>query len=105
VDDKFGPAFIKARERAGLTAGEAARRSGITSGAISYYESGQRVPGASAVWVLADVYGCTIDELLGRHKSPAPLQMTVHSSQPLSDYQRSLIHAFVTLIAGNQKAS
>lgn len=56
--------FTKAREAAGLTMAESARRLGVTTSAVSQWESGQTFPDARRLSEIAAVYGCTVDELL-----------------------------------------
>lgn len=60
--------FAKAREAAGLTMAESARRLGVTTSAVSQWESGQTFPDARRLSEIAAVYGCTVDELLRSRK-------------------------------------
>lgn len=54
------------RELAGLTASELAQRIGVTRAAVSRWEAGLDAPSAARLPLLADVLGCTIDQLYGR---------------------------------------
>lgn len=56
--------FAKAREAAGLTIAEAARKLEITPAAIYQWESGQTFPDAKRLASIAEVYGVTVDYLL-----------------------------------------
>lgn len=58
--------FAAARINAGLSQTEAARRIGVDQSTVSYWESGKKMPRASKLARLADLYGCTVDELFGR---------------------------------------
>lgn len=49
-----------------MTIEEAARRSGIAKSTLGSYETGDRVPKATACVALADLYGVSVDFLLGR---------------------------------------
>lgn len=53
-----------ARERAGITQGELAKRMEVTQGAVSQWEYGQTKPRSGTLSKLADILGCTVDELL-----------------------------------------
>lgn len=54
------------REALGLTQLELCKRLGIGTGQVYGWESGQHLPGAWSLCLLADEFGCTVDELLGR---------------------------------------
>lgn len=56
--------FARARENAGLTIAEAAKKLDITPAAIYQWEKGQTFPEARRLSEIAAVYGCTVDELL-----------------------------------------
>lgn len=55
-----------ARERLGLSQSAAAERASLASSQIHYYETGERGPGLESLLALADAYGITLDELVGR---------------------------------------
>jgi transcriptional regulator with XRE-family HTH domain len=54
------------RERRGLTQAELGTRAGIAAGAISHFETGQRLPSLESLVKLADALECSVDSLLGR---------------------------------------
>lgn len=56
--------FLKARKAAGLTQIQAAQLLGVTDATISQWENGETKPKTSRLAKVAEVYGCTIDELL-----------------------------------------
>lgn len=56
--------FLKARKAAGLTQAQAAKLLGITDATISQWENGETKPKTSRLAKVAEIYGCTIDELL-----------------------------------------
>ena len=62
----FAAAIVAARTNAGYTQTEAARRLGVDQSAVSYWESGKNTPRASMLVKMADLYCCSIDELMGR---------------------------------------
>ena len=58
--------FKEARLQAGLTTVQLAQKMGLTQAAVSQWESGKKVPGIETICRLADLYGVTVDYLLGR---------------------------------------
>lgn len=53
------------RAEADLSQGEAAKMAGINITTLFKYESGDMVPSAEKVFRLAEVYGCTPNDLFG----------------------------------------
>ena len=62
----FGEALKYQREINALSQCELARKTGISQQKISYYESGKHAPPVTDCVILADFYGITLDELVGR---------------------------------------
>ena len=62
--------FREARLQAGLTTVQLAQKMGLTQAAVSQWESGKKVPGIETISRLADLYGVTVDNLLGRDTGP-----------------------------------
>ncbi len=60
-----GARFVAWRKHAGLTQADAPRRLGCTQTCIAGYESGRRFPG-TRLTAMAELYGCAVDDLLGR---------------------------------------
>ena len=58
--------FKGARLQAGLTTVQLAQKMGVTQAAVSHWDAGKKVPGTETLCKLADLYGVTIDYLLGR---------------------------------------
>lgn len=63
--------FATARINAGLSQTEAARRLGVDQSTVSYWETGKKMPRASKLAKMADLYGCTVDDLFGRGRDSA----------------------------------
>lgn len=63
------------RERRGLTQKEVAFELKISVQAVSYWETGERMPSYEKLFQLADLYEASIDQLLGR--------------ESVSDYEKS----------------
>lgn len=56
--------FYNARKAANLTQAQAAKLIGVTDATISQWENGETRPKTSRLAKVAEIYGCTIDELL-----------------------------------------
>ncbi len=57
------------REAAGMSKHELARRMGVTHQAVGSWERGISYPTAAKLLQLADLFHCSVDELLGRDRS------------------------------------
>lgn len=53
-----------AREKAGLTQIQVAEKMKISQSTIACWETGRALPRAENLKLLADILGCTVDELL-----------------------------------------
>ena len=58
--------FKEVRLQAGFTTVQLAQKMGVTQAAVSHWDAGKKVPGTETLCKLADLYGVTIDYLLGR---------------------------------------
>ena len=56
--------FAAARDRAGLTQYEVAKRIGVDQSAVSLWERGKTAPRAALLPRIAALYRCTIEDLL-----------------------------------------
>ena len=63
--EKFCFRLKELRVEKKLSQADLATATGLTQGAITYWETGQRVPNATAVITLARFFGVTTDYLLG----------------------------------------
>jgi transcriptional regulator with XRE-family HTH domain len=61
----FGKRLRCARKRSGLQAVHAAERIGVTADTITRYESGRIFPTIDKVFVMANLYGVSVDWLCG----------------------------------------
>ena len=52
------------RIKAGMTASAVAEKLGVTRQAVFYWEAGINDPQVGKLVALADLFGCTVDELL-----------------------------------------
>ena len=66
---KCSEALKYQREINGCTQSTLAKETGISQQKISYYESGKHSPSIDDCIILADYYGISLDELVGRKSS------------------------------------
>lgn len=72
------------RARKGLTQAEVASALGVSSVVYSRYETGSRQPSIDMLVQMADIFGVTVDYLLGRR---------IAEDSSLSDFERRLLNA------------
>ena len=60
------------RKEHGYSQEQMARKLHLTQGAISQWENGLTVPAADQLIAIADVFGITVDDLLGREQQETP---------------------------------
>ena len=56
--------YLLARLRAGIKQKEVAEKIGVDQSAVSMWERGKNKPRPQHLFRLAELYGCTVDELL-----------------------------------------
>ena len=61
--------FRELREKAGLTTAELAKRIGVSQAAASQWDTGKKFPSSETLCKLADLYGVSIDYLVGRESA------------------------------------
>ena len=61
-----------ARLKSGLTQVEAATEFGVSERTLIRMEKGDTSPGAAILTRMADLYGCSVDQLLGRASMDVP---------------------------------
>lgn len=62
--------FKEARERAGLSPMQAAERLKVSLATVYYWESGAYRPTGKRLPEIAELYHCSVDELLGLKQRP-----------------------------------
>ena len=60
----------KFREKKGVLQSDVAKALGINNSTYAYYERGEHSPGPDMLCKLADFFGVTVDEILGRTSEP-----------------------------------
>jgi len=61
--------FASARKNAGFSQAEAARRLGVDASTVCSWEIGRQSPRAGMLVEMADLYCCSIDQLMDRKVS------------------------------------
>ena len=64
--NKFGKCLKKLRVERHLTMDQLGQVLNCNKSLISRWENGTRVPTVESLWILADYYGISLDELVGR---------------------------------------
>lgn len=65
-EDELPTKLRMERARVKLTQAQVASETGLTAAAICTYENGERMPTLQSLSALADLYGVTLDYLVGR---------------------------------------
>ena len=63
--EKFIERLKELRAQKGLSQAQLAKATGLSQSAITYWETGKRIPNASAVIILARFFDVSTDYLLG----------------------------------------
>lgn len=80
MEQTLGKRIMEHRKRLGLTQDALAERLGITAQAVSKWENDQSCPDITVLPKLAEIFGITIDELLGRES-----KARVHEAEVIDD--------------------
>ncbi len=56
--------FSQARKKAGLSQSQVAKALGVDQSAVCRWETGENMPRAAMLARMAQLYGCTVDDLL-----------------------------------------
>ena len=82
------------RKQQKMTQNDLARRLGITYQAVSGYETERREPSFDILYKMADVFGVSVDYLIGHDAFDAPMPDIVRVYDALSDRGRSLLMGY-----------
>lgn len=66
MEETLGKRIVAHRKRLGMTQDQLAEKMGVTAQAVSKWENDQSCPDISALPQLCDIFGITVDALLGR---------------------------------------
>lgn len=93
-DSKFPGRLRQVREKAGLSQSEFAERVGVSRGAISTYELGDRVPDIRFVDKVIEEFGCSYDYLMGRAEAMQKESSELSKNTGLNDAAINIIMRF-----------
>ena len=68
VEIKFVENLKQLMKDEGITQLQLSKSIGVSQSAISNWLKGNKEPSLTSIWLLADYFGYTVDELLGREK-------------------------------------
>lgn len=80
MEQTLGKRIVTNRKRLGLTQDQLAEKLGVTAQAVSKWENDQSCPDISVLPQLAEIFGISTDELLGREKHEP-----VHEAELIDD--------------------
>lgn len=81
--------FKESREKAGFTQKEAAISLDVSVQAVSYWETGSRMPSVDKILQMCDLYNVSADYLLGR--TPMEIEVIHGDPPPLPDDQFEIV--------------
>lgn len=74
MEQTLGKRIAEGRKRLCLTQEQLAEKLGVTAQAVSKWENDQSCPDISILPQLADIFGTSVDALLGRESTPPPVR-------------------------------
>ncbi len=86
MEQTLGKRISANRKRLGLTQDQLAEKLGVTAQAVSKWENDQSCPDIATLPLLADIFGISVDELLGRGSTDSGEQK-VHEGEIVTDME------------------
>lgn len=86
--------FKACREKADMTQKEVALDLGVSIQAVSYWETGERMPSYDYLFRLADLYAVSLDVLLGRSGSQEDIVMCNDIHDMFSTHEIAIIRSY-----------
>ena len=77
----YGNDFKQWRKSCNLSQEQLAKLTGISQQAISFWEQNKRTPNMDDCITLANLYGISLDELVGREKIPNKIEIHQNHNQ------------------------
>ncbi len=81
MEQTLGKRIVQNRKRKNLTQDQLAEQLGVTAQAVSKWENDQSCPDIATLPKLANIFGITVDELLGTQQSPVREAEVVEEAQ------------------------
>ena len=95
--NRFSENLSQLRREAGYTQESLAEAMGVSRQAVSKWESGQAMPEAATLVDLADLLGCSLDQLM-REELPESLPAPVPTAENVPDSGEGLYAAWCALV-------
>lgn len=89
----------------GIKQGDVAQMFNVAQATVSGWETGNREPDFETLLKMADLFGCTVDELLGREKAPTVKtdgERTLLDITQLSPANRDRLEDYMSLLLDSQ---
>lgn len=89
----------------GIKQADVARMFNVAQATVSGWESGSREPDFDALLKMADLFNCSVDELIGREKTPAVEQdgeRAILDVTDLSPANRDKLEDYLNLLLNSQ---
>lgn len=102
MEQTLGKRISANRKRLGLTQDQLAEKLGVTAQAVSKWENDQSCPDISTLPLLADIFGISVDDLLGRGNTDSGAQK-VHEGEIVTDTDEEDENSQVEVEFGNAK--
>lgn len=94
MENTLGKRIVQNRKQLGLTQDQLAEQLGVTAQAVSKWENDQSCPDISMLPHLAEIFGTTTDELLGREAPPPVYVGTVETPKENSGHSANWEFSF-----------
>lgn len=87
-----------------LTMKELGAKVGVSESAISQYETGKREADYATLVKLADIFNCTVDDILGRELEKPSIEQDTRYAE-LSDENKEFIDQMIDKLLASQSPS
>ena len=101
----LGDRIKKLREQEGLLQREVASRLGISQQAVARWEKGKTEPDSATLVRLAEIFGCSVDYLLGKTNIRTPIETIAahHDGDEFTEEELEAIEEFKEFVRSRRK--